>query len=1103
MFCIRPVLDLFFYFFNLFGMSYSKKWFTLLEIIIVLALIWLFIVATSYYNRDTRIYQANAERLANNVKDTIQSARNNMILGRWVLSGSSLVVANQRVISIWWSGITSVYGTTNTGSESSLIWPFFDNDTQYRITDISVSSGILLNGIMPIWDQTWVTASEITILTNGNLQISALGVATPINILRITAGYAGFERSVMVDRIMGRTEVVLWRGEETYIPAPPSPPPNSCATNPSFPNIGTLTIWAPSSVGQAWIYSAAPGDCTYDCTGGYAGASCATPPTNSCATSPSFPNIGTITTGSPSSVWQAWIYSAMAGNCTYDCTGGYTGNNCLTVPANSCDTSPSFPNIGTLTTGSPSSVWQAWTYNVTPGNCTYVCTGGYTWPSCATPPAVTGFTTVWHVGYAWYGNADNTVRFTVTTTASPMIDWGDGTIEVLTATPSHTYASSGDYTVKMSGISTFFLYGANSNYHGKLLSVTDWGGIAWTNMWSMFRFADHLNLLPVAAPNMGGVTNMSSMFAAAYAFNQSISNFNTANVTNMWSMFNGAIAFNQPVSNFNTANVTDMSYMFNGAQVFNQSLASFNTSNVNNMEYMFGGANVFNQPLTSFNTSTVMNMSSMFAYAGAFNQSLASFNTANVTNMYNMFSHATAFNQPLASFSTSNVTNMAGMFQYTTVFNQNISNWCVSLIATKPSMFDLIANAWFANNAPVQPQWGTCPVVYTRQVYAACKTTPTLYLASAIGSMSIAEGDTRCRVSAGSNYFWAKYEDIDCWAWSDATYLNNNQLIWNWATTHGVPSCSAQWDAAQTVYQLYSAPYTGYFLSDHYLVTKLWAIDGNNSCSASAASMVGADANYPMQSVCTSARPTTAPLICCRTSAVEIAPCAAGTHSATGNDPCTLATAGNYDPGVGATAQTPASAGYYVVGTGATAQTPASAGYYVPSTGQSTQTMCPANTYQWSTGQSSCTACPGGNVSPAGSTNVSQCVPGACPGGYSYVDLPVGFWKCYSPMRWPIGYQAAWDNCAVDAGTIVSGSPWGWQLCTYTGNCAAITGTEKTIWSSGGDRNTFGLTNQSNLARSGWAWFWNISTYASNSWITSVASPPDAADGTHYYWCQK
>jgi hypothetical protein len=110
--------------------------------------------------------------------------------------------------------------------------------------------------------------------------------------------------------------------------------------------------------------------------------------------------------------------------------------------------------------------------------------------------------------------------------------------------------------------------------------------------------------------------------------------------------------------------------------------------------------------------------------------------------------------------------------------------------------------------------------------------------------------------------------------------------------------------------------------------------------------MVGADANYPMQSVCTSARPTTAPLICCRTSAVEIAPCAAGTHSATGNDPCTLATAGNYDPGVGATAQTPASAGYYVSGTGATAQTPASAGYYVPSTGQSIQTMCAANTYQ-------------------------------------------------------------------------------------------------------------------------------------------------------------
>jgi hypothetical protein len=59
-----------------------------------------------------------------------------------------------------------------------------------------------MNGQMPIWDQTGVTAADITILQNGDLQIVAASVSTPINSLRITAGYAGFERSVMIDRIM-------------------------------------------------------------------------------------------------------------------------------------------------------------------------------------------------------------------------------------------------------------------------------------------------------------------------------------------------------------------------------------------------------------------------------------------------------------------------------------------------------------------------------------------------------------------------------------------------------------------------------------------------------------------------------------------------------------------------------------------------------------------------------------------------------------------------------------------------------------------------------------------------------------------------------------
>lgn len=61
-------------------------------------------------------------------------------------------------------------------------------------------------------------------------------------------------------------------------PEPEPVPENSCAANPSFPNLGTLTVGSPSSVGQAWTYSATPGNCTYSCSGGYSGTGCATAP---------------------------------------------------------------------------------------------------------------------------------------------------------------------------------------------------------------------------------------------------------------------------------------------------------------------------------------------------------------------------------------------------------------------------------------------------------------------------------------------------------------------------------------------------------------------------------------------------------------------------------------------------------------------------------------------------------------------------------------------------------------------------------------------------------------------------------------------------------
>lgn len=122
-----------------------------------------------------------------------------------------MVVTTQRAITITNTGIITsyTYNTTSTGTEVSLVVPFFDNDLKYAITEIAVSSGGISAGVVPSWDQTGATSVTITISPNSDIAISVSPVPSPavtIRTLKVTAGYAGFEQSVIIDRVTGTVE---------------------------------------------------------------------------------------------------------------------------------------------------------------------------------------------------------------------------------------------------------------------------------------------------------------------------------------------------------------------------------------------------------------------------------------------------------------------------------------------------------------------------------------------------------------------------------------------------------------------------------------------------------------------------------------------------------------------------------------------------------------------------------------------------------------------------------------------------------------------------------------------------------------------------------
>ncbi len=158
--------------------------------------------------------------------------------------------------------------------------------------------------------------------------------------------------------------------------------------------------------------------------------------------------------------------------------------------------------------------------------------------------------------------------------------------------------------------------------------------------------------------------------------------WDVSKVTNMSSMFQNATAFDQPIGTWDVRNVVDMSGLFKGASIYNQDLSAWGSDLVGatNMQSVFDGATLFNQDLSTWDMSTASDMDAMFRDAPAFNQDIGSWNVAQAVSMSSMFDNATTFDQDLTS-------------------------WCVNLISSEPNFFDDNSAFQLVNH----PIWGTCP----------------------------------------------------------------------------------------------------------------------------------------------------------------------------------------------------------------------------------------------------------------------------------------------------------------------------------------------------------------------------------------------------------
>lgn len=172
---------------------------------------------------------------------------------------------------------------------------------------------------------------------------------------------------------------------------------------------------------------------------------------------------------------------------------------------------------------------------------------------------------------------DLTVEVPLGGTVDCTIDWGDGSSDVYTTTgtKTHTYASGGEYEVRVSGTLTQFGLGFSTPVRPEMTKCLSLGDIGITSCDGAFMYCSNITEVPNVLPS--SVTNMTRMFFSASAFNQDIDGWDTSAVTAMTATFRNATSFNQDISSWNTSSVTNMSNMFNTATAFNQDLSTWIT----------------------------------------------------------------------------------------------------------------------------------------------------------------------------------------------------------------------------------------------------------------------------------------------------------------------------------------------------------------------------------------------------------------------------------------------------------------------------------------------------------------------------------------------
>jgi hypothetical protein len=170
------------------------------------------------------------------------------------------------------------------------------------------------------------------------------------------------------------------------------------------------------------------------------------------------------------------------------------------------------------------------------------------------------------------------------------VDWdNDGIIDDVGVTgditPTYPLGTT-VVTVSITGTFPRILFdGATVN--DKILTVEQWDNNPWTSMQSAFFNCDNLNITALDAPNLCGVTNLSSIFYNCAKINSSLDHWDVSTITTFSGAFQQTDLFNGDISSWDVSIAGSMALMFDDAQAFNQDINGWDVGMVSIFTGMF------------------------------------------------------------------------------------------------------------------------------------------------------------------------------------------------------------------------------------------------------------------------------------------------------------------------------------------------------------------------------------------------------------------------------------------------------------------------------------------------------------------------------------